>query len=221
MSKWEHEKKQVLKAAKSISEKGLVAGTSGNVSLRLASEGEQELLAITPSGKNYETLTVNDIQVIDFEGKTVEGELSPSSEMLLHIGIYKARKDVKAVVHTHSIFASVMAVARLEIPPILDEQVILTGGEVKVAEYAPPGGEELSRNALAALENRNAVLLANHGAVGAGKTMDEALTVAEVVERVAQIYLHTLSLNKVSMIPEEVVEKEKNLFRKLQSGEEQ
>ncbi len=217
MSKWEREKREVLGAAKSISEKGLVAGASGNVSLRLTPDGEQELLAITPSGKGYDTLTLDDIQVIDFEGKTVEGKLAPSSEMLLHIEIYKARKDIKAMVHTHSVFASIMAVARLEIPPILDEQVILTGGEVKVAEYAPPGGKDLARNALAALENRNAVILANHGMVGTGKSMQEALTVAEVVERLAKIYLHTLSLDRVNTLPAEAIGKEKNLFRRQQS----
>lgn len=216
MSKWINEKKEVLEVARSMFEKGLVAGTSGNVSMRLA---EEELLAITPSRKAYDMLTVDDIQVIDFEGEPVEGELIPSSEALLHIDIYRARKDVRAVVHTHSIFASILAVARLEIPPILDEQVILTGGEVKVAEYAPPGSEELARNALAALEKRNAVILANHGLVSLGKTVQEALTVAEVVERIARIYVHTLLLNRVNALPAEAVESEKSLFHMLQSGE--
>ncbi len=212
---WEKGKGVVRRTAQRMLEKGLVVGTSGNVSLRLPPEGGRELLAITPNRRYYEDLKVSDIQVIDFEAEPVEGELAPSIETMLHIGIYRARKDVGAVIHTHSLFASVLAVAGLGIPPILDEQIISLGGEVKVARYAPPGSEELVQNALEALEERNAVLLANHGVVGVGRDMREALTVCEVVERMAQVYLLGRLLGRINPLPSDVVEGEKAIFKLL------
>ena len=121
MSKWQEEKKIVLEAAQKMLEKGLVVGTAGNVSLRLPSEGGRELLAITPSSRYYDVLSVDDIQIIDFEAKPVEGNLPPSAETMLHTGIYQARKNINAIIHTHSVFASAIAVAGLDIPAILDE----------------------------------------------------------------------------------------------------
>lgn len=212
---WEKEKEEVLRAAQKVLEKGLVVGTSGNVSLRLPPEKGREILAITPSGRYYEELQPSEIQVIDFEAEPVEGELAPSIESMLHIGIYHARRDVGAIIHTHSTFASILAVAGLEIPPILDEQVTSLGGEVKLAEYAPPGSEELVQNVLKALEERNAVLLANHGVVGVGWDLHEALTVCESVEKMAQVYLFARLLGKINPLPHEVVEDEKAIFNLL------
>lgn len=217
---WEREREEVLRTARLLLEKGLVVGSGGNVSRRL-SAGERELLVITPNRQYYEDLQPSDIPVIDFEAEPLEGELVPSTEALLHIGIYRARKDAGAVIHTHSTFASVLAVAHQEIPPILDEQVVHLGGEVKVAKYAPPGSEELVRNALEALEERNAVLLANHGVVGVGRDLREALTVCEMVEKMAQAYLLARLLGRVNPLPPEVIEAEKAIFKLLQRAKEE
>src|SRR5512139_2597161 len=111
MTKWQVEKQIVVEAAKRMAEKGLVVGASGNVSLRLPLQGKRQLLAITPSAKDYATLTVDDIQVLDFSGKKVEGDRKPSVETGLHIAIYKARKNVNAIIHTHSIYASAAGVS--------------------------------------------------------------------------------------------------------------
>src|SRR3972149_9108257 len=113
--------------------KGLTVGTSGNISLRLPTRGKKQLLAITPSSLHYDTLDTEDIQIVDFNGKRVEGDLKPSMETPLHIGIYKARANVNAIIHTHSVYASALAVAGVEIPPILDDQVAYLGGGIKVA----------------------------------------------------------------------------------------
>jgi len=219
LSRWQEAKRTVLEASQKLVEEGLVIGTSGNVSLRLPPEGGRELLAITPSSRYYDLLTVDDIQVIDFEAEPVEGELAPSVETMLHIGIYQARKDVKAVIHTHSVFASAMAVAGLNIPAILEDQVTFIGGEIKVAKYAPSGSQEMVDNVLSALEERNAVLLAGHGAVGVGRTMREAFTVCQLLEKTSQVYFLASALGKVNLLPAEVVEAKKALFRMLQSSE--
>jgi len=212
MSIWHSEKKAVLEAAQQMAQKGLVVGTSGNVSMRLKDPSGRELLAITPNARYYDLLDVDDIVVADFEGENVEGELTTSIEKMLHIGIYKARKKVNAIVHTHPVFCSVISVAGLEIPEILDDQVTYIGGAIKVAEYALPGTEELVINVLSALGPRNAAILANHGALSVGRNMREAFTVCELLEKTAQIYVYALSLGKVNPLLTEAAEVEKAFF---------
>ena len=220
MSRWQEEKRIVLEASQKMLEKGLVIGKSGNVSLRLAAQDERELLAITPSQRYYDTLTPDDIQIIDFEGEPVEGDLTPSVETMLHIGIYRVRKNINAVIHTHSVFASAVAVAGLEIPAILDDQVVFIGGEIKLAKYALSGSQELVENVLAALGERNAALLPNHGVVAIGRTMRDAFTNCELVEKTAKIYLLASALGRVNPLPAEAVKVEKAFFGMLQSGDE-
>jgi L-fuculose-phosphate aldolase len=209
---WESEKKQVIEAAQEMERKGLAVGTAGNISLRLKDPGGRELLAITPSGRYYDSLKVDDIVVVDFTGQKVEGELKASIETIMHIQVHKARKKVNAVVHAHPAFCSAIAVARMDIPPLIDEQVILIGGEIKVADYAFPGTPDLAKNVVSALGPRNAVILANHGVLSVGRDMREALTFCELAEEMAKIYVSALSLGKVNQLPAEVVELEKAFF---------
>jgi len=218
MSKWQDEKRQVLEAAQKMEAKGLVMGNSGNVSLRLPPENGRDIIAITPSRRYYDLIGIDDIQVIDFEAEPVEGDLPPSIESMLHIGIYRARPKINAVLHTHSVFASILAVAGLEVPPILEDQVIFIGGEIKLAAYAASGSDEMTQNVIAALGERNAVLLPNHGAVGVGRDMRDAFTVCELLEKTARVYVGALALGKVNNLPEEAVEVGKAFFNLLQSG---
>jgi L-fuculose-phosphate aldolase len=209
---WESEKKQVIEAAQEMERKGLAVGTAGNISLRLKDPGGRELLAITPSGRYYDSLKVDDIVVVDFAGQKVEGELKASIETPMHIEALKARKKMNAVVHAHPAFCSAVAVARMDIPPLIDEQVIYIGGEIKVAEYGFPGTPELAKNVVSALGPRNAVILANHGVLSVGRDMREALTICELAEEMAKIYVSALSLGKVNQLPAEAVELEKAFF---------
>ena len=193
---------------------GLVTAASGNVSLRLAPQGDSgELLAMTPMGVAYETLPDDDIAVVDFDLEPVEGDLPPSSESLLHTAIYRARSDARAIVHTHSVFASVAAVAGLEIPPIIDEMMVVIGGAVKVSRYASPASQELADNVCAALGERNAALIRNHGAVGVGRDLAEALDVCALLERVAQVFVYSTLLGRVNTLPPEVVDAELAIYR--------
>jgi L-ribulose-5-phosphate 4-epimerase len=203
MSLWQEEKKIVLEAAQKMADTGLVTGTSGNISLRLP--GKQHLLAITPSSRHYDTLAVNDIQVVDFNGKKIEGDLRPSVETMLHAGIYKARKDVNAVIHTHSVYASAAAVAGLEIPPVMDDQAAILGGAIKLAGYAQSGSGELAAAVVTALGDRNGALMANHGAVGVGKSMRDAFTACELIEKTARIYLLAMSAGKVNLLTDDEI----------------
>jgi len=116
MSIWNSQKKTVLEAVQQMAQKGLVVGTSGNVSMRVNEPGGRQLLAITPNNRYYDLLYVDDIGIDDFEGECVERELTASIETMLHIGIYKARKKVNAVIHTHPIFGSILSVIGVETP---------------------------------------------------------------------------------------------------------
>lgn len=220
MGQWREEKKVVLAAAQKMLEKGLVVGTAGNISLRLPPQGKRRLLAITPSARHYDLLRLDDIPIVDFNGRTVAGGLRPSMETRLHIGIYRARKNVNAVIHTHSVYASAVAVAGLDIPPLLDDQVVFLGGAIKLAGYAPSGSPEQVAGVTAALGDRSAVLLANHGVIGTGRTMRDAFTACEMVEKTAMIFLLALSAGKVNHLPTAAIVAEKALYDKLQNESE-
>ena len=210
---WQKERRAVLEAAQRMAALGLVVGTSGNVSMRVdVDSGERELMAITPSGIEYDILNTEDILVADMDIEPVEGDGVPSSEAMLHAEIYRHRADVGAVMHTHSAFATAVAVAGLDLPPIIDEMVLTVGGEVKVAKYAFPSSEALATNVQEALGGRNAALVRNHGVVGVGADLREALKVCELVEHAARVMVYASMLGGASSLPSDVLEAEMALF---------
>ena len=214
--KWQSERTVVVQAAQQLLRLGLVAATSGNVSLRLEGDEKEGLIAVTPSSTDYETMTPEDIVIVDYDVDVIEGDAVPSSESLTHVAVYKARSDISAVIHTHSIYASVLAVAGVPLPPILDELVAYLGGPVEVAEYGFPSSEDLGEKAIQAMGERNAVFIRNHGVLAAGRDMPDALRACELVERAAQIYIQARALGSVRTLPSEVVEAELNIFRMRQ-----
>ena len=214
--KWQSERTIVVQAAQQLLRLGLVAATSGNVSMRLEGDEKEGLIAVTPAGTDYETMTPEDIVVVDYDVDVIEGDTVPSSESLTHVAVYKARPDISAVIHTHSIYASVLAVAGVPLPPILDELVAYLGGPVEVAEYGFPSTEDLGEKAIQAMGERNAVFIRNHGVLAAGRDMPDALRACELVERAAQIYIQARALGSVRTLPSEVVEAEVNIFRMRQ-----
>ncbi|MDR3601434.1 MAG: class II aldolase/adducin family protein [Desulfosporosinus sp.] len=184
---------QLLETRKKVVEKGfqmlatcLTVGTWGNISCRVP---EKDYIAITPTGMSYDMLVPEDIVVLDLKGNIISGPRQPSIEVPLHLAIYNSRQDVQAIVHTHSAYATAMAVARREIPGAIEDLVQIVGGNVRVNEYALPGTEQLGINTVKAMAGRNAVLLANHGMLGAGRDLEEAFRVCQVVEKSAQIAL--------------------------------
>ena len=215
MSIWDSEKKAVLEAARQMDQRGFVEGTSGNVSMRLQDPGGRKLLAITPNNRHYDMMRADDIVIVDFDGERVEGELTTSVETMLHIAVYKARKKINAVIHTHPPFASVFAVTGAEIPPILDDQVTYLGGEIRVTKYALPGSQELADNVVSALGPSNAVTLANHGSLCVGRDMREAFVNCEMLEKTARVYIYALSVGKINPLPKEAFELEQAYFNYL------
>ncbi len=181
-------RKALLTVGKNLITSGLVVGTWGNIS---AWDSQHEGFWITPSGMNYLTLTEKDLVLVNRQGKVIEGFRKPSSESLMHLAIYNKRSDVLGIVHTHSVYATAHAVARVAIPSIVEDLAQIVGGDVEVATYHLTGTQELADVASVALTDKNAVLLANHGVVGVGRDLEEALKACQVVEKAAQI--HALS----------------------------
>ena len=184
-------RRSVVEAGLLLSRSSMTTGTYGNISCRT----NENRIAITPSGRDYEQLTPADIVVTDMEGNKVEGILRPSSELPLHLEIYKCFPEAQAIVHTHSVYASALAVAHKDLPPVIEDMSQIVGGTVRCTEYAIAGTKELGIKAAKAMEGgRSAALLANHGAVCWGRNLKEALTTAQILEKAAQIYCvaHTI-----------------------------
>lgn len=180
-------KREIIARGCALLDEGLIVGTWGNLSARIPGA---ESIAITPSGRGYRTLAAADIPIVSLDGAVVEGALKPSSELALHLAIYRARPDIGAVIHTHSTYATVCAVARAPIPPIVEDLAQLAGGQVEVADYAICGSETLAQRAVKALGRNFAVLLANHGAVGCGANLHEAAVACALIEKTAKIYVY-------------------------------
>ena len=205
-------RQQLHAAVVEMERRGLVAGSSGNASVRLAPVNDEERYLITPAGLPYEEMTPDDLVEVDEAIEPVNGEGIPSTESALHLGIYRQRSDVGAVVHTHSLYASVSAVIGKPIPPIVDEMVVYLGGPVEVAEYGFPGTEELAEAAVDALGDRRAVLLRNHGMCAVGETIEAALRNAVLVERIAQVYAFAQMAGGATLVPENAVEAERAVY---------
>ncbi len=208
------ERQQVLDAVQRIVAAGLVAGASGNVSRRISTQNG-DLFAVTASRVPYHRFGIADVLVVDAEIDPVVGDGIPSSESLAHIAVYGARPDVGAVIHTHSVYASAFAVAAQPIPCVLDEQVVILGGAVAVAEYGASASQRLADNAVAALGDRAAVLLRHHGVLGVGSDLEEAVAVVDLVERVAKIRLLSMQLGAAHELPAAVVGAEQQVYRMM------
>ncbi len=176
-------RESIVAMGKELMERKLVAGSWGNISVKIA----DGVYAVTPSGRGYASQKSEDIVIVDDACNPVDEELTPSSESKLHTAIYNACPEAKAIIHTHSIYASALAAMRKPVPAIIEDIVQIIGGRVECAEYALPGTQELADNAVKAMKGRKGVLLANHGAVCWGKDLADALMVCEILEKAAQI----------------------------------
>ena len=177
---------EIVRVARLLRERGLAVGTSGNVGARLG-DGR---IAITPSTMDYDEMTADDIVIVEADGSPSEGRHRPSSELHLHVAVFAARPDVRAIVHTHSPFATTLGVARREIPAVHYVIALLVApgrDTIRLAPYATFGTRELARNVAATLGDDNAVLIANHGAIAVAESLAGALGRAERVEELAML----------------------------------
>lgn len=195
-------KKLIVDAGLQMLQSGLTVATWGNISAR---DPETGLIYLTPSGMPYDSITEDDVVVMNTKGEVVEGTRRPTIEYAMHLGILKRRPEIHAIVHTHPIYSQIFACLHEEIPPIIDEAAQVMAGAVKCAEYGLPGTQELADNVASALGDGFACLMANHGSVCVGMTMDKAFTVSTVLEMSAQIYYMARCIGKPHVIPDDKV----------------
>ncbi len=180
---------KLVSTAKKMSALGLTPGMSGNVSVRTSTG-----MLVTPSGMPYEDLIGDDAVAVQLDGTIRAGQRAPSSEWQLHRDILASRKDVDAIVHTHSLFSTTLSMLRRSIPAVHYMVVLAGGDEIPCAEYATFGSAELALNAVTALRGGSACLLANHGMVALGSSLDGALRLAAEVETLASQYWHAAQI---------------------------
>jgi L-fuculose-phosphate aldolase len=195
-------RERLLSISQQLSYLGLNRGTSGNVSVRVNNEAGQIGFLITPSGLAVEAMTLADMVWMDFAGNAEDGK-RPSSEWRFHLDILQHKLEVNAVIHTHSMFATTLSTLRLDIPAF-HYMIALAGGDsIRCAPYALFGSQQLSDNALLALQGRKACLLANHGMIAIGETLEKTLSITQEVEILCEQYLHALQVGTPAILSQQ------------------
>jgi len=190
-------KEKLVAVGKALQERGLILGGEGNLSLRLPNGN----LLVTPARVSKGHLNTRILLILDPKGNVLEGKLPPSSELLLHLHIYRTRKDVGGIVHAHPPCATGFACAGMSLDmPILAEMLIMLKS-VPLVPYANPGSIELVESITPYLEESDAFLLANHGVVAVGPDLETALQRMELVEQFAKVALITYQLGRQNPLP--------------------
>ena len=198
---------ELVATARRMSDLGLTPGMSGNVSIR-SSQG----LIVTPSGMPYSDLRPDDCVEMKLDGTIRPGQRAPSTEWRLHRDILGARQDVEAIVHTHSLYCTTISMLRRPIPAVHYMIVLAGSDEIPCAEYATFGSSQLALNAVSALRGADACLLANHGMVALGRTLQAALKLAAEVETLAAQYWHAAQVGTPFVLDREELLKVRDRF---------
>ncbi|ABS63862.1 class II aldolase/adducin family protein [Parvibaculum lavamentivorans DS-1] len=206
-------RQRVVDAALDLAATGLSPQMSGNVSARAG-----DSIFITPSGIAYTDLIPDDLSEIALDGRILSGPFPPSSEWQMHCAIYKARPEAGGIVHAHSDFATVLAVMKRPIPAFHYMVAVAGGRDIRCAPYATFGTADLAAHAVAALADRKACLLAHHGQIAIGETVEAALHLAHEVETLAAQYWRALQIGEPDLLSDEEmavnVEKFRNYGRR-------
>jgi L-ribulose-5-phosphate 4-epimerase len=191
-------RERVLAAALEAYRQRLMTMTSGNFSARDAETG---LVAITPSGRPYAAMRAEDVVVVRLDGSVVEGAQRPSSETPLHLGVYAARPDIHGIAHVHSVHANAVGALGLTVPPIVGTLWKYVGGDLVTIPFRESGTTEYAAHALKAMGDRRAGIMANHGLLAIGETVEAALETAAYAEEGARVYLLARALGEPGRHP--------------------
>ncbi len=208
----QEQRQQLLDISRQLYSLGLNRGTSGNVSVRVDGDNGQPGFLITPSGMSAEQMSADDMVWMDFSANC-SGRRQPSSEWRFHLDILQHRPKINAVIHTHSMYATTLSTFRRDIPPF-HYMIALAGGDtIRCAPYALFGSQLLSDHALAALYDRKACLLANHGMIAIGETLEKTLRITEEVETLCEQYLHALQIGEPHLLTHEEMQEVQDKFK--------
>ncbi len=198
--KYQEIRQQVLDAILEATALGLIHGTSGNIAVR---DFKDNVIAITPSGRPYDTMKVEDISIVTPDGEWIDGPYKPSSETPMHTAVFRARPDVGATVHNHGMFCTVMAMACKELMPTTPPQAEFS--PIRVVPFEMPGTKELAEHVVNTLGQGRAVLLKNHGSFCCGKDIKAAMAAAVYTEEAAQVAYYASLLGKFEPLPEKII----------------
>jgi L-fuculose-phosphate aldolase len=210
------ERELIADYGRKMSREKLVKGTGGNISIFSLNE---KIMAISPGSKDYDTIKTDDVMVVDLDGNVIEGNCTPSSEWRMHAIFYRHKPGINAVVHTHSINATALSCLRIDVPPIYYLSCS-AGPIVRCAKYALNGTEELAKNALDAMGDSRAVLLANHGVLTVADNLHYAYYIAEQLEFEAELYIKSRIIGEPIALNENEVQELLNLFVGLHYGQQ-
>lgn len=207
-----HQREQLLNISQQLCNSGLNRGASGNASVRVSSDDGQAGFLITPSGMMADKMLPADMVWMDFAGNAT-GSCQPSSEWRFHLDILRQKPEVNAVIHTHSMFATTLSTLRRDIPAF-HYMIALAGGDsIRCAPYALFGSQQLSDNALLALRNRKACLLANHGMIAVGESLERAMYIAQEVETLCEQYLRALQVGEPYILSRQEMQEVQERFK--------
>jgi len=198
-------RQKIVRATHIVADQGLVRSSDGNISARL----DEERLLVTPSGIYKMAMEPDDPIVVNYAGETLAAKdgLKPTSEIGMHLEVYRQRPDVRAVIHAHPPYATALTIAGMPFPTDFVPEVLVGLGAVPTAEYATPGTPALGESIRELIKTNNSVLLSNHGAIAVGKTIEEALITMERLEHAAYTYYIAKMLGEPQPLPKTELEK--------------
>jgi L-fuculose-phosphate aldolase len=204
-------KKQIIETARWLWEKKFIVGTDGNLSVRL----DDDRIMVTPGGLAKGRLSPDDLVLVDRNGKHLQGRNKASSELAMHLCVYRERPDITACVHSHAPYSTAFAVAGVHLAEDVLPEVVVGVGGIPLTDYAPPGTDAVPKVLEPFLADNNAFLLRNHGLLTIGRTLEEAYNRHETVEHYARIVHLARQLGNVESIPSEDYERLAKMRQKL------
>jgi L-fuculose-phosphate aldolase len=203
-------RRDVVETGLKLIHNDLTHGTCGNISCRIPNENK---ILVTPSKIAYKAIKPQDLLLIDLEGNILEGSGKPSVETPFHLAIYNKRDNIGAIIHTHSLYTLAVSASVESVPVFLDEIFSNIGGKLDVSKYAVPGSTQLAENIVKTLKDKNALLMANHGAICCGKNIKTAYETLEAVEKICKIFVFSSVFGKTKVLPQSGVDYQRVMFK--------
>ncbi len=203
------DKKEFVFILSNLYKKQLIGGYGGNISVK-----EKELLLITPTGINKGLIKQEDLLVVDFNGKVIEGKGKPSTEILMHYEIYKKRNDITAIIHSHPPYCVALALSGILLPDNILPETTIHLGKISFVPYVTPGTIELAKEVSNGFEQGDVVFMGNHGVTVVGKNLPDAYNKIELVEETAKSYIYSQLIGKTNFLPDKDYEIFLNLYKK-------
>jgi len=203
-------REEIVRVGRRLATRQLIAGTDGNISVRLG----PDRIMVTPSGRHKGLIGPDEMVIVDMQGNRIEGSSSASSELGMHLSVYRARAEINACVHAHPPFATAFAVAGMPVPDDVLPEVVLAVGPIALSEFAPPGTKAVAESLEVFVGEHNAFLLKNHGLLTIGRDLEEAINRHETVEHCARIVHLARQLGGINRLPAEEVARLEQLRKK-------